>query len=131
MLGTSLALSEEIVLDRVIETLMTRMLVHAGANRGLLLKIADGQLEAEASAWTEGDSVRVSTHCGPWPASQKASIDSAWKAPSAAKLVARMRRDMRSRLPPICAATAAIANAMIAWVTLRKTRIWLLSTVPS
>ncbi len=40
---------------------MTRMLVHAGANRGLLLKIADGKLEAEASAWTEGDSVRVST----------------------------------------------------------------------
>ncbi len=37
------------------------MLVHAGANRGLLLKIADGKLEAEASAWTEGDSVRVST----------------------------------------------------------------------
>lgn len=61
VLGTSLALSEEIVLDRVIETLMTRMLVHAGANRGLLLKIADGKLEAEASAWTEGDSVRVST----------------------------------------------------------------------
>lgn len=61
VLGTSLALSEEIVLDRVIETLMTRMLVHAGANRGLLLKIADGRLEAEASAWTEGDSVRVST----------------------------------------------------------------------
>jgi predicted ATPase/signal transduction histidine kinase len=62
VLGTSLALSEEIVLDRVIETLMTRMLVHAGANRGLLLKIADGKLEVEASAWTEGDSVRVSTH---------------------------------------------------------------------
>jgi predicted ATPase/signal transduction histidine kinase len=62
VLGTSLALSEEIVLDRVIETLMTRMLVHAGANRGLLLKIAEGKLEAEASAWTEGDSVRVSTH---------------------------------------------------------------------
>ncbi|SMD13753.1 ATP-binding sensor histidine kinase [Rhizobium sp. RU36D] len=61
VLGTSLALSEEIVLDRVIETLMTRMLVHAGANRGLLLKIADGRLEAEASAWIEGDSVRVST----------------------------------------------------------------------
>jgi predicted ATPase/signal transduction histidine kinase len=61
VLGTSLALSEEIVLDRVIETLMTRMLVHAGANRGLLLKIGDGKLEAEASAWTEGDSVRVST----------------------------------------------------------------------
>lgn len=61
VLGTSLALSEEIVLDRVIETLMTRMLVHAGANRGLLLKIGDGELEAEASAWTEGDSVRVST----------------------------------------------------------------------
>jgi predicted ATPase/signal transduction histidine kinase len=61
VLGTSLALSEEIVLDRVIETLMARMLVHAGANRGLLLKIADGKLEAEAFAWTEGDSVRVST----------------------------------------------------------------------
>jgi predicted ATPase/signal transduction histidine kinase len=61
VLGSSLALSEEIVLDRVIETLMTRMLVHAGANRGLLLKISDGSLEAEASAWTEGDSVRVST----------------------------------------------------------------------
>ncbi|MVA24805.1 AAA family ATPase [Agrobacterium vitis] len=61
VLGTSLALSEEIVLDRVIETLMTRLLIHAGANRGLLLKISDGRLEAEASAWTEGDSVRVST----------------------------------------------------------------------
>lgn len=59
VLGASLALSEEIVLDRVIETLMTKMLVHAGANRGLLLKIADGKLEVEASAWTEDDTVRV------------------------------------------------------------------------
>lgn len=59
--GASMALSEEIALDRLIETLMTRMLIHAGANRGLLLKIGNGKLEAEASAWTEGDSVRIST----------------------------------------------------------------------
>lgn len=61
VLQTSLALSEEIVLDRVIEALMTRMLIHAGANRGLLLKIGNGQLEAAASAWIEGDRVQVST----------------------------------------------------------------------
>jgi predicted ATPase/signal transduction histidine kinase/tetratricopeptide (TPR) repeat protein len=59
VLDTSLALSEEIVLDRVIETLMTRMLVHAGANRGLLLKITDRTLKVEASAWTEDGDVHV------------------------------------------------------------------------
>jgi predicted ATPase/signal transduction histidine kinase len=60
VLATSLALSEEIVLDRVIDTLMTRMLIQAGANRGLLLKIIAGRPEVEASAWLDDGNVRVS-----------------------------------------------------------------------
>jgi predicted ATPase/signal transduction histidine kinase len=60
VLATSLALSEEIVLDRVIDTLMTRMLIHAGANRGLLFRIIEGRPELEASAWLDDGNVRVS-----------------------------------------------------------------------
>ncbi len=60
VLATSLALSEEIVLDRVIDTLMTRMLIHAGANRGYLFRIIEGRPEVEASSWLDGGDVRVS-----------------------------------------------------------------------
>ncbi|MDO1584849.1 trifunctional serine/threonine-protein kinase/ATP-binding protein/sensor histidine kinase [Rhizobium oryzicola] len=67
VLGISLALSDEIMLDRLIETLMKRMLVHTGANRGLLLKISEGRLDIEASAWTDGGNVRVSSSNLPQP----------------------------------------------------------------
>jgi len=42
------ALSEEIVLDRLVETLMKHMIVHAGAEQGMLLLMRDGVATIEA-----------------------------------------------------------------------------------
>jgi len=44
------ALSEEILLDRVVETLMTDMVVHAGAQYGLLILMRDEEPVIEATA---------------------------------------------------------------------------------
>jgi GAF domain-containing protein len=57
----SQALSSEIVLERLIETLMQNAIEHAGADRGLLV-LPNGELrriEAEATAGRDGIEVRV------------------------------------------------------------------------
>jgi PAS domain S-box-containing protein len=56
---TSEALSGEIVLDRLIHTLMSIAVQHAGAARGLLLLSRDGELKVEAEATTGADTVAV------------------------------------------------------------------------
>ncbi len=61
VVAASQALSEEVFLDRLIETLMKSMLVHAGANRALLVSMNDGELSVEAIAWIEGEDVVVNT----------------------------------------------------------------------
>src|SRR5262249_5071988 len=56
---TSEALSGEIVLDNLIDTLMSIAVEHAGAARGLLLLRRDGGLNVEAEATTDADTVKV------------------------------------------------------------------------
>jgi PAS domain S-box-containing protein len=55
----SQALSGEIVLDRLIETLMTLALEHAGAARGLLILLRDDTPRIEAEARTDHKTVEV------------------------------------------------------------------------
>jgi PAS domain S-box-containing protein len=62
---TSEALSGEIVLDRLIHTLMSIAVQHAGASRGLLLLPRDGELRVEAEATTDADTVTVRVRSAP------------------------------------------------------------------
>jgi len=55
----SQAVSGEIVLDRLIETLMTLALEHAGAERGLLILLRDDTPQIEAEARTDRKSIEV------------------------------------------------------------------------
>ncbi len=57
----SQTLSEEMDLDRLVETLMKSMLVHAGANQGVLLLMENGEVRVHASAATKGKEVVIST----------------------------------------------------------------------
>ncbi|MCU6665638.1 trifunctional serine/threonine-protein kinase/ATP-binding protein/sensor histidine kinase [Silvania hatchlandensis] len=60
VIKASRALSEEINLERLIETLMTILLERAGAQRGLLIRVSDNNIpEIEASASTTTDGVQV------------------------------------------------------------------------
>ncbi|MWL74244.1 histidine kinase, partial [Escherichia coli] len=60
VIKASRALSEEINLERLIETLMTILLERAGAQRGLLIRVGENTIpEIEASAITSTDGVRV------------------------------------------------------------------------
>lgn len=60
----SQALSEEIVLDRVIDRLMKDMIVHAGAQSGILLMMQGDAAAVEASARVSGGEVVVDLHSG-------------------------------------------------------------------
>ena len=53
------ALSREIVLGKLIETLMTISIEHGGAERGLLVLLSSDQPQIKAEASTSGDVVRV------------------------------------------------------------------------
>src|SRR5260370_29615835 len=55
----SQAVSGEIVLDRLIETLMTLALEHAGAERGLLILLPGDTPQIEAEARTDRKTVEV------------------------------------------------------------------------
>jgi PAS domain S-box-containing protein len=55
----SQAVSGEIVLDRLIETLMTIALEHAGAERGLLIRLRDDTPQIEAEARTDDKTIEV------------------------------------------------------------------------
>lgn len=59
VIKASRALSEEINLDRLIHTLMTMTLEHAGAQRGLLIRLVDHVPVIEASADTTPNGVTV------------------------------------------------------------------------
>ncbi|MFC0576337.1 AAA family ATPase [Paraburkholderia solisilvae] len=62
VLRVSQAVSGEIVLDRLIDTLMRTALEHAGAVRGLLILSADDEPRIAAEAVTGGDAITV-TQC--------------------------------------------------------------------
>jgi len=59
VLKVSQAVSGEIVLEQLIDTLMRTALEHAGAERGLLIVLKEGGLQVEAEATTSGDKVMV------------------------------------------------------------------------
>ena len=69
VIKASQALSGEIVLDRLMETLMTIALEHAGAERGLLLLLREGVPQIEAEAKTVHSAVEVSLEQRPASAS--------------------------------------------------------------
>ncbi|RFU49667.1 PAS domain S-box protein [Paraburkholderia sp. DHOC27] len=59
VLKVSQAISSEIVLENLIQTVMRTAVAHAGAGRGLLIVGNDASLHIEAEAETVGDMVRV------------------------------------------------------------------------
>ena len=59
VLNVSQAVSGELVLDTLVETLLRTALEHAGAERGLLIVPRGGDLAIQAEATTSGSAVRV------------------------------------------------------------------------
>jgi predicted ATPase/signal transduction histidine kinase/GAF domain-containing protein len=59
VIKTSLAVSSEIIPEKLIETLMTLAIEHAGAERGLLVRLRGDEQQIEAEATTGGDAVTV------------------------------------------------------------------------
>ena len=59
VLKVSQAVSGEIVLEKLLETLMRAAIEHAGAERGLLIASRGDELQIEAEATTSGDDVTV------------------------------------------------------------------------
>jgi PAS domain S-box-containing protein len=66
----SQAVSGEIVLEKLIDTLMRTALEHAGAQRGLLIVLHGGTQRLEAEATTNGDSITVRFHQESAPAAE-------------------------------------------------------------
>ena len=59
VIKTSLAVSSEIVPEKLIETLMVLAIEHAGAERGLLVRFQEDEQQIEAEATTGGNTVTV------------------------------------------------------------------------
>ena len=59
MIKVSEALSSEIVLEKLIDTLMRTAIEHAGAERGLLILPRGEDYRIEAEVTTESNEVRV------------------------------------------------------------------------
>ena len=59
VIKVSQAVSGEIVLEKLIDTLMRTAIEQAGAERGLLILARDGEQRIEAEATTSGDAVVV------------------------------------------------------------------------
>nr|WP_236707826.1 ATP-binding sensor histidine kinase [Pseudomonas sp. Leaf48] len=53
------ALSQEVLLERLVETLMIHLMVQAGADHGVLMIVSDAQLQLAAAATVEAGNVRV------------------------------------------------------------------------
>jgi PAS domain S-box-containing protein len=65
VLEVSQAVSGEIVLEKLVDTLLRTAIEHAGAARGLLILSSGGELSIAAEANTVGDMVTVSVREGP------------------------------------------------------------------
>lgn len=59
VIQVSQAVSGEIVLEKLLDTLMRKAMEHAGAERGLLILRRGNQLQVKAEATTDGDTVAV------------------------------------------------------------------------
>src|SRR5262249_2623187 len=70
VLEVSQAVSGEIVLDKLVETLLRTAIEHAGAERGLLILPRGGELSIQAEANTSGSSVKGSLPENSRPAPQ-------------------------------------------------------------
>ena len=66
VLKVSQAVSGEMILDKLVETLMRTAIEHAGAERGLLILQRGNELRIEAEATTSGDSVTVRQKEAAW-----------------------------------------------------------------
>lgn len=53
------AVSQEVLLDRLVETLMNHLMIHAGADQGVLMLVAEGELQPAAAAFIEAGNVHV------------------------------------------------------------------------
>ena len=62
VIKVSQTVSGEIVLERLIDTLMRTAIEHAGAERGLLIRACAGEQRIEAEAVTSGDAINVRLH---------------------------------------------------------------------
>ncbi|HWZ50424.1 MAG TPA: ATP-binding protein [Granulicella sp.] len=65
VMKVSQAVSGEIILERLIDTLMRTAIEHAGAERGLLILLQGGEQRLGAEATTGGDAIRVRLHEAP------------------------------------------------------------------
>src|SRR5262249_54726190 len=61
VIRVSHTVSSEIVLDKLLDTIMRTAMEHAGADRALLVLLQGGQLHVRAEATTDGTSVAVRT----------------------------------------------------------------------
>jgi len=68
VIKVSQAVSGEIVLEKLLETLMRAAIEHAGAERGLLIAPRGDELQIEAEATTSGEDVTVHLPDGAYPA---------------------------------------------------------------
>jgi PAS domain S-box-containing protein len=59
VIKVSQALSSEIVLEKLVDTLLRTAIEHAGAERGLLILPRSGEQQVEAEATTSGDTIMV------------------------------------------------------------------------
>lgn len=82
----SQAVSSELVVDELITTLMRTAVVHAGAERAVLLLTRDGALEAAAEAMTRGESTVVQL--------MRAGLASPCLAESVTRFVVRTRESV-------------------------------------
>jgi predicted ATPase/signal transduction histidine kinase len=58
------ALSEEVLLDRLVETLMNHLMIQAGADHGVLMMVSGADLQLAAAASVEAGNVRVTLDSG-------------------------------------------------------------------
>ena len=92
MIKASQAVSSEIVIDRLIETLMRIATEHAGAERGLLVLLRGDAMQIEAEARTNEKMVEVTVRQEAVTPAEIPRIPSAHRDPDAAE------RDLGRRL---------------------------------
>jgi C4-dicarboxylate-specific signal transduction histidine kinase len=57
------ALSQEVLLERLVETLMNHLMIQAGADNGMLMMVSGAELQLAATASVEAGNVRVTLAC--------------------------------------------------------------------
>jgi len=128
VLTTAHALSEEIVLDRLVERLMVNMIIHAGARRGSLLLVRDGEPRVAATAAVVNSDIVVRLDGGMQDGDRPAD---ALVPPCILHTVLRTRRAMTSGdaraeggfRPPAGAAGAVPAGSFLCQPLIKQGRL--------